>query len=222
MQIAPVTRQTAHQSVIGSIQNYIVEQGLQPGDRLPTEQEFCDSLGISRSIVRESLSHFRMLGIITSKPRVGTVISEFLPKDAFASYQVFMAGDKETYREAKELRMSLEIGAIPLMIRGYTPEVGARLSKVLETMAIRAQTVGSDIEFHRILLESTRNRLISSLIPVTVQFFFSFGVTPVSDAQNAAPLEYHRSIAAALAAGDGDRMSEEFRRHYAPITPGYE
>ncbi|MBN1179442.1 MAG: extracellular solute-binding protein [Anaerolineae bacterium] len=53
-----------------------IEQGiLQPGDRLPTEQELCEQYGISRSPVRHALNELTYEGVITRRPALGTFVA---------------------------------------------------------------------------------------------------------------------------------------------------
>ena len=42
--------------------------------QLPKENEFADILGVSRGVLRESLSQLRALGIIETKRKKGTVV----------------------------------------------------------------------------------------------------------------------------------------------------
>ncbi len=53
-----------------------IERGeLQPGDRLPTELEFCERLGISRTPVRRALRRLMEQGFIARYPGRGTFVS---------------------------------------------------------------------------------------------------------------------------------------------------
>src|SRR5947208_14828114 len=69
-----VNRQTLGQQVLRSLQQYILTQGLRPGDRLPTERELAAELGVSSNTVREALKSLETIGALTRKPRHGTVL----------------------------------------------------------------------------------------------------------------------------------------------------
>lgn len=59
--------------------NYIIEQGYQPGDRLPTIGELASEkhLGISSSKVREQLEVARALGLVEVRSKIGTRLKDF-------------------------------------------------------------------------------------------------------------------------------------------------
>ncbi len=56
------------------IKRYIVGHHLAPGDRLPTEQQLAEKLGISRLSVREATKSLEFLGIIEAKTGVGLTV----------------------------------------------------------------------------------------------------------------------------------------------------
>ena len=56
--------------------NYIKENGLKVGDALPKEMEFAESLGVSRTAVREAMLRLRTLGLVESKKHRGMVLLE--------------------------------------------------------------------------------------------------------------------------------------------------
>ena len=59
--------------------NYIVDTGLQPGDRLPSISELADAdhLGSSASKVREQLEVARALGLVEVRSKTGTRLREY-------------------------------------------------------------------------------------------------------------------------------------------------
>ncbi|HZD10125.1 MAG TPA: GntR family transcriptional regulator, partial [Candidatus Binatia bacterium] len=52
--------------------NYIIEQKISPGARLPTLAEMSAEIGISLGKLREQLEVARSRGLVSVKPRVGT------------------------------------------------------------------------------------------------------------------------------------------------------
>ncbi len=50
-----IKRLSLSEQVVRSIVQYVQENNLQPGDQLPTENEFAESFGVSRTSVREAI-----------------------------------------------------------------------------------------------------------------------------------------------------------------------
>ena len=75
-------------SVEASISNYIRTNGLVAGDKLPSEEEFAESLGVSRNVVREALSRMKSFGMLSSRKKRGLVLQtvnevEVAPYEAY-------------------------------------------------------------------------------------------------------------------------------------------
>ena len=165
-----IEKQSILKSVINALRDYIIENKLKPGDRLPSEHALSESFGISRNIIREGISYYRTLGIIESKPKIGAVIVSLCPEDPFAGYMPFLEMDSNGEREAAEMRMTLECGAVPLMVAGCTDSDIEQLSTLLAEFD-KNINVDAEVKFHSIMLRMTGNRLIESMIPLTIEFF---------------------------------------------------
>lgn len=69
-----------------------IERGeLEPGQRLPSEREFCDQFGVSRITIRQALNELTRDGLIQSVPGKGTFVArkhegEFHPLVSFSQY----------------------------------------------------------------------------------------------------------------------------------------
>ncbi len=73
--IKPIGAKSMAERVEASLREYFAKGNFKPGDPLPTELELAAALGVSRNVVREALSRFKMLGIIETKKKTGMVIS---------------------------------------------------------------------------------------------------------------------------------------------------
>ena len=78
--------------------NYIVRQGFQPGDRLPSIQELTSAghLDMSANKVREQLEVARMMGWVEVRSKRGTLIKEyaFTPAIYLSALYAFACGER--------------------------------------------------------------------------------------------------------------------------------
>ena len=174
--LEPVKIQRTVEAAIENIGAYIAT--LHEGDVLPGERELAGKLQISRNITREALQHFRTLGIIESKPKIGSVVTKLLPANPYAGYMPFIAASQHTFQELLELRFILESGCCDSAVNNVS---AADIEKLQElAQRIKEADGGSnpreleyqlDVEFHSTILRLSRNSLLESLIPLVVEFF---------------------------------------------------
>ena len=203
-----IEKQSTLKSVINALRDYIIENKLNPGDRLPSEHVLSESFGVSRNIIREGISYYRTLGIIESKPKVGAIIVSLCPENPFAGYMPFLEIDSESERETAEMRMALECGAVPLMIAGCTDNDIKHLEQLLEDFDIE-----SEVKFHSIMLKLTANRLIESMIPLTAEFFAYKQLTPAKRDRKGI-VEEHKLIIDALRKRNVKMLLKALQLHY--------
>jgi len=211
-----IQKQNALTAAIEGMRAYIIDNKLRPGDRLPTENELSQGLGISRNIIRESMQYFRSAGIVETKQKVGAVIRCFMPDDPFKNYMPFLAGDADCIREAAQMRMALECGSAAFMIANCKASEIAALKKLIQELTSESVRVEFDIKFHTILLRMTRNRFIESMIPLTVNFFTEN--TSALKGRYYCDLKRiaseHRPIVEALEAKDAAALDTALKLHY--------
>ena len=68
--------QTATESVINYIRNLILNRELRIGDKLPTENELCEQLGVGRGSVREAVKRLEAISLLNVRRGDGTYISD--------------------------------------------------------------------------------------------------------------------------------------------------
>jgi DNA-binding FadR family transcriptional regulator len=143
---------------------YFKNQNLKPGDSIPTELELTVALGVGRSVLREALSRFRMLGLIQSRTRRGMILSE---PDMLGGLNKVVEPNIMSIESIKDilgLRIALEIGNSYLIIKHITDEDLLELEKIVMNYSASKYnkfTVDADHAFHSKLHEISRNKLIS-------------------------------------------------------------
>ncbi|MEC5325478.1 GntR family transcriptional regulator [Aurantimonas sp. A3-2-R12] len=91
---APVIqRQTLHKQVAGRIRDLIIEGHLKPGARI-NEAALVDSLGVSRTPLREALRTLAGEGLIDIRPARGSIVRRLTPEDVFSMLEVLAELEK--------------------------------------------------------------------------------------------------------------------------------
>ncbi|NUZ06136.1 FCD domain-containing protein [Piscinibacter koreensis] len=196
---------------IAGIVNYLRERRLQPGDRLPSERDFAERLGVGRNAVREALATLVTLRVVDSRPNSGIFLRHVAQESSFETL-VMLAGlgeapSAEEVDETMEVRRPLEVLAASLACERRTEDDLRRLDAVQQrTEAVLARggnIVGEDTEFHLALAAASHN---SVLVRVLNAFYeFTAGRRAVwfeSQAEGAASATDHRRLIAHVAARD--------------------
>lgn len=137
------------------------EKKLKVGDAIPKEIELAETLGVSRTVIRESLSRLRMMGLIESKKKKGSVITS---PDLFGIMSKSMNPhvlDQGTLKEIFEIRLVLEIGMADLIFKRMKKEDIVELKMIVGNEPPAAQyhlfNIEHEIAFHGKLYEITGN-----------------------------------------------------------------
>src|SRR5699024_9911896 len=75
LKLEPIESLTRVDQVELKLREFFRENEFQPGDSIPKETELAESLGVSRNVVREALSRFRMQQLVETKKRRGMIFS---------------------------------------------------------------------------------------------------------------------------------------------------
>lgn len=60
--------------VADQLETLIVQQKIVAGQKLPTKNRLCESFGVSRTVVREAITHLKSLGLVETRRGVGTTV----------------------------------------------------------------------------------------------------------------------------------------------------
>ena len=63
--------------IVNDLQAIIQQEGIRPGDKLPSERVLAERLGVGRSSVREALRSMELLGLIQTRHGGGTYLSDY-------------------------------------------------------------------------------------------------------------------------------------------------
>ncbi|MGD7704930.1 FadR/GntR family transcriptional regulator [Microlunatus sp. Y2014] len=220
-------KRAARPSVVALLQEYLVQSGARPGDRLPTEAEFARELGVGRSGVREAVQALQALGIVEVRHGSGTYLREgslggLGSALVFWSRLALNAEDPDdrgaTLRLVSEVRIVLETSLVHEVMDLHSPETLAALSATVDEMAEFAQrgefAPGPDREFHRILHAPLQNWVLDSIIASFWEAMqqMSEHVPLWGDASEI--VAQHRAIVEALRERDRTKIDSAMQGHF--------
>lgn len=108
MAVSMSPKQKVYQDILNVIREFIKENGLQAGDKLPSERELAGKLQASRSSVREALRSMELLGLIEVKHGEGTFISVYRPLHSVELLASFILLESNTKQELLIVKHLLE------------------------------------------------------------------------------------------------------------------
>jgi DNA-binding FadR family transcriptional regulator len=202
------TTGSLHEQAIASLGARIVAGEISVGTVLTPE-----SVGISRTVLRECIRVLESLGLVQARRRRGTVV---LPA---ADWQALdprvlawrLAGPDRltTLSDLSELRLAVEPVAARLASARATPgQCGALTAAIVgmsatQRSADREEYLAHDRDFHRILLEASDNPLFAALSGAVAEAL-SGRTTHALMPHTANPeaIRLHEDVAAAVRRGD--------------------
>jgi DNA-binding FadR family transcriptional regulator len=234
--MATIRAPASYELVVDQIRRAIQIGRFLAGEKLPTERELADQLGVSRTTVREAMRVLQGEGMIeTRRGRAGgaTVIApDVTPAERRQVVRRRMAELENVF----EYRLAIEPAAAALAAQRRTKSDVARLEDTLsvlraltsapdaEGLSPPSRFFATDAEFHhRIALAARNPLLVQAVSDARAAMFVPVG--GVFSALHPDANRGHDEIFAAVEAGDADAARSAMTEHVAltrqaPVRPG--
>ncbi len=179
MSLLPLGSLSMTDRVENILRQYFEENRFRPGDPIPNETEIAQKLNVSRNVVREALSRFRMLGMIEAKPRRGMVMAQ---PDLLTGIEKVLNPlilSKDNLKDVFEMRLILEMGIAEFIFARKTKkdlqELEAIVARQKDPFVV---TKEEEIAFHGKLYSMTGNETFTRfqilLMPVFNHVFSGY------------------------------------------------
>jgi GntR family transcriptional repressor for pyruvate dehydrogenase complex len=150
------------------IKGMILAGDLRPGDRLPPEKELSESLGLSRSSLREAVKALEIIRVLDVRRGDGTYVTSLRPEVLLGALS-FVADVQQdsSVLELLAVRRILEPEAAALATARASADDAVRLRAVLDEVGPTTPVddlVSHDLVFHRSLCELSGNDYLTSLL----------------------------------------------------------
>ncbi|WP_220447667.1 FadR/GntR family transcriptional regulator [Nonomuraea diastatica] len=210
-----------YQIVQQEIRNYILRQGLRPGDPLKPESELARLFGVSRNSVREAVKALESTGVLETRRGSGVFVRDFSFAPLLDHLPYGLIQDQRaTLRELTALRKTLESALITDAMRVMSPASVTALRETLETMRELAEGGEGfpeyDRQFHQLLFRDLGNAMLLRLFD---QFWLAFHAA-VPPSRGRTPMDAyhgHATILDAILTGDPDQARTAINDHYIGI-----
>lgn len=224
MPFQPIQPEKLSTSVTRQIEQLILRGILRPGERLPSERELSDRLGVSRPSLREAIADLEAKGLLTAKAGAGVFVADVLGS-AFAPalVQLFASHDEAVF-DYLSFRRDME---------GLAAERAARLGsdtdlRVIQTVfdkmvAAHAKRDPSDeaaldAEFHLSIIEASHNVIMLHMMRSMYQLlregvFYNRQIMFRQRLTRDMLLEQHERINAALQAREAKAARAAIESH---------
>lgn len=172
---------------LSQIEEMILSGELKPNDRLPTERELAETMGISKTIVHEGIRELARMGFLDVVSRQGVYVADYTNTgniDTLFAIIRFRGGmpDKKMLISLLDIRLGLECPAIRDIALRQDPEDIRTLEELQENMrkAFDADidTFATTLFMYRKALASLSGNVISPLI---MNAFFTASVPAWAD-----------------------------------------
>ena len=174
-----------------------------PGSTIPPEPLLCESLGVSRTVVREAVKSLIAKGLVTTGPKVGTRVQppeqwNWFDPDVVV-WQSKAGLTREFLRDLQELRRVVEPAAVRMAAERATPEDIAGIEAAFQGMRVAVEEGGDyvrhDLAFHQGLLRAAHNRMVAQMskaLAALLRTSFEISTSRKDGPRNSLPL--HRAV----------------------------
>ncbi|MEZ0308518.1 MAG: FadR/GntR family transcriptional regulator [Ramlibacter sp.] len=162
------TMKNVHGNTVDHLGEAIVTGRYAAGASMPPEPKLCEELGVSRTVIRESVKSLVAKGLVSTGPKVGTRV---LPEDQWNWFDPDVIHWKsksgltrEFLRDLQELRRIVEPAAVRLAAERATAGDIVAIEAAYEGMYKAVHEGGDyvtyDLMFHQGLLRACQNRMM--------------------------------------------------------------
>src|SRR5713101_3045073 len=111
-----IRRNKVYEEVARQIERLILKK-LRPGDKLPSERELAELLGVSRSSVRDAIRSLELVGLVEPRQGEGTVVRAVSAESLINPLTTMLVRKRELVGELVDVRRMIEP---PLAARAAT------------------------------------------------------------------------------------------------------
>ena len=165
----PVRSVSIVDEIVKKFKDAIIDGSLKPGQKIPSESELCETMGIGRNSLREAVKMLAAVGVLEIRRGDGTYIAKKVTSSALDSLIYSLMLEQSTAQEILELRQVLETDVLEMAVSKAGPEEVKKLEELLESFeqALKLNDIDRaaalDMEFHLELSKAAGNPMLAKI-----------------------------------------------------------
>jgi len=212
------------QSVVRQVEQLILRGILRPGERLPSERELSERLGVSRPSLREAIAELQDRGLLATRAGAGIYVADVLGSAFSPALIRLFAAHEEAVFDYLAFRRDLEgVAAARAAEAGTETDL-----KIIDTLFQKMEAAHSkrnpeaeadlDAQFHLAIIEASHNvimlHMMRSMFDLLKEgVFFNRQVMFKQRNTRDILLEHHRAMNDAIQARDPAAAGEAVTTH---------
>ena len=171
--LEPITTESLKQVFVSKFEELILSGKISIGETLPSERELAARLKVSRPVVHEGLIELSLRGLVSIRPRSGTIVNDFKREGAIPLLLSLLnyhgTLDPKIQQDILEMRLLFENEMVRLSTRNRQAEHLQELEEIIRgeenTDTSRYEEVaGLDYRFHQTIAAASGNFIYALLL----------------------------------------------------------
>ncbi len=212
-----ISKNTVASQVINQITDLIRSGKLQPGDRLPSERDMAEQLGVSRPPLREALRVLEYVGVTETHYGEGIYVkSAEFPLESSPLFSRII--DTYTLEDMIEMRKIVETAAVRLAVERAGDDDIDQLQAIHERSLASLDDVDAfvetDFSFHRAIAETTGNTMLFNTVDTMRKLISEFNRELLQSREYRKTVcRHHEAILNRIGDRNAQKASQAMERH---------
>lgn len=217
MPIRSIKKQNITEEIFTQLYDTIVSGEWTPGTKIPSENELCDLLDVSRISVRGALNKLEGMGLIEKKRGSGTYVCELTSSKMANSLVPLVAFNSCELMNIMEFRKIFESEVAGLAAKRATDEDIEKLQKNYDRfVAVKNNLEKSaeyDADFHYLVAQACHNDLLIQIYDTFAKAYYGNMKTIVRKMGTSFARKCHKDVLNAIINHDEEKAREIMRVH---------
>ncbi len=161
-------RPPLHREVAEILSERVISGEFPEKSLLPPERELCESLGVSRTVVREAIKFLESRGLVRIERGRGTVVQEAHAGPLGETLKLLLRRRRHVLEDLLEIRKILEVSIAGLAAERRGEEHLKDMEQALRTMREKPGApegyVDADVAFHAAIARASENPVVLVLL----------------------------------------------------------